>query len=265
MMIGKDFAPPERSKTEAPRERTLAVDVHGLTLWRATRAIVSDVSFSVQQGEVFGISGLLGAGKTEILEAIFGMSRYRREGEIRVAGHVRVFDSPERAAAAGLASVTEDRKKDGFVLNQSLEANLLLPSLSRAPGFPFYKHKRMHAWAATQARTSNVKHRSLAQDASTLSGGNQQKLIIGKWLMTRPRVLLLDEPTHGVDIAAKVEIYRQILAAACEGMKVIVASSEIDELMLLSDRILVICEGRTRGVLNREQFSGELLIGMASP
>ncbi|SAK67148.1 sugar ABC transporter ATP-binding protein [Caballeronia ptereochthonis] len=265
MMIGKDFAPPERTEAEAPQERPLAVDVRGLTLWGQARPLVSGVSFSVQQGEVFGISGLLGAGKTEILEAIFGVSQYRREGEIRVAGHARTIDSPDRAAAAGLAFVTEDRKKDGLVLDQSLEANLLLPSLSRAPGFPFYRRGRMHAWAASQAQSSNVKHRSLAQDASTLSGGNQQKLIIGKWLMTRPRILLLDEPTRGVDVAAKAEIYRQILAAAREGVTVIVASSEIDELMLLSDRILVMCEGRPRGVLTRDQFSGDVLIRMASP
>ncbi|SAL41526.1 ABC transporter [Caballeronia peredens] len=265
MMIGKDFAPPERTEAEAPQERPLVVDVRGLTLHGPARALVSDVSFSVQQGEVFGISGLLGAGKTEILEAIFGISPYRREGEIRVAGSARAIDSPDRAAAAGLAFVTEDRKKDGLVLDQSLEANLLLPSLSRVPGFPFYRRRRMHAWAASQARTSNVKHRSLAQDASTLSGGNQQKLIIGKWLMTTPRVLLLDEPTRGVDVAAKAEIYRQVLAAAREGVTVIVASSEIDELMLLADRILVMCEGRARGVLARERFAGDVLIKMASP
>jgi ribose transport system ATP-binding protein len=265
MMIGKDFAPPERTEAEAPQERPLAVDVRGLTLSGTARALVSDVSFAVQQGEVFGISGLLGAGKTEILEAIFGVSRYRRDGEIRVAGHARTVDSPDRAAAAGLAFVTEDRKKDGLVLDQSLEANLVLPSLSRAPGFPFYRRARMQAWASAQARASNVKHRNLAQDASTLSGGNQQKLIIGKWLMTKPRILLLDEPTRGVDVAAKAEIYRQILAAARDGVTVIVASSEIDELMLLSDRILVMCEGRARGVLTREQFSGDVLIKMASP
>ncbi|WP_250527267.1 sugar ABC transporter ATP-binding protein [Caballeronia sp. GAWG2-1] len=264
-MIGKDFAPPERSEAEAPRERACALDVCNLTLWNAARALVADVSFAVQEGEVFGISGLLGAGKTEILEAIFGVSPYRRDGEIRAAGHAHAFDSPDRAAAAGLAFVTEDRKKDGLVLDQSLEANLLLPSLSRAPGFPFYRRGKLHAWADAQAHASNVKHRSLAQDASTLSGGNQQKLIIGKWLMTKPRLLLLDEPTRGVDVAAKAEIYRQILAAAREGVTVIVASSEIDELMLLSDRILVMCEGRARGILPREQFSVDALVRMASP
>ena len=265
MMIGKDFAPPERTEAEAPQERPLAVDVRALTLSGPGRALVSNVSFAVQQGEVFGISGLLGAGKTEILEAIFGVSTWRREGEIRVAGHARTIDSPDRAAAAGLAFVTEDRKKDGLVLDQSLEANLVLPSLPRAPGFPFYRRSRMHAWADRQARASNVKHRNLSQDASTLSGGNQQKLIIGKWLMTKPRILLLDEPTRGVDVAAKAEIYRQILAAAREGVTVIVASSEIDELMLLSDRILVMCEGQARGILAREQFSGDMLVKMASP
>jgi ribose transport system ATP-binding protein len=265
MMIGKDFAPPERSETEAPLERAVAVDVRKLSLWNAARALVQDVSFAVEQGEVFGISGLLGAGKTEILEAIFGAWAYRREGEIQVGETTRASDSPRRAAAAGLAFVTEDRKKDGLVLDQSLESNLLLASLSRAPGFPFIKRKKLHVWAASQARASNVKHRSLGQNASTLSGGNQQKLIIGKWLMTKPRVLLLDEPTRGVDVAAKAEIYRQVLAAARDGVTVIVASSEIDELMLLSDRILVMCEGHSRGVLTREQFSGELLISMASP
>ncbi|MDR5760319.1 sugar ABC transporter ATP-binding protein [Caballeronia sp. LZ035] len=265
MMIGKDFAPPERTEAEAPQARPLAVEVRDLTLGSAARAPVTEVSFAVQQGEVFGISGLLGAGKTEILEAIFGVSPYRRAGEIRIAGQPRTIDSPDRAAAAGLAFVTEDRKKDGLVLDHSLEANLLLPSLSRAPGFPLYRRARMQAWAAAQARASNVKHRSLAQDASTLSGGNQQKLIIGKWLMTKPRILLLDEPTRGVDVAAKAEIYRQVLAAARGGVTVIVASSEIDELMLLCDRILVMCEGRARGVLTREQFSGDVLIRMASP
>ncbi|HKR45240.1 MAG TPA: ATP-binding cassette domain-containing protein, partial [Paraburkholderia sp.] len=196
---------------------------------------------------------------------IFGVSPYRREGEIHVAGSKRTIDSPDRAAAAGLAFVTEDRKKDGLVLDQSLEANLLLPSLSRAPGFPFYRRGRMQAWAGRQARASNVKHRNLAQDASTLSGGNQQKLIIGKWLMTKPRILLLDEPTRGVDVAAKAEIYRQILDAARSGVTVLIASSEIDELTLLCDRILVLCEGRAKQIVPRSDFSGDLLIDLASP
>ncbi len=265
MMIGKDFAPPEREVNDAPRSRNTVVDVGDLTLRAPARTMVRDVSFSVFEGEVFGLSGLLGAGKTELLEAIFGTSSYALDGNITVAGHRRPFRSPKEAAAAGLAFVTEDRKKDGLMLDHSLEANLLLPSLPRVPGFPFYRRGRLRTWAGEQARASRVKHRSLVQPARTLSGGNQQKLIIGKWLMTRPRILLLDEPTRGVDVAAKAEIYRQILEAASTGVTVIVASSEIDELMLLCDRILVLCEGRAKGILRRGEFSGDVLISLASP
>ncbi|MDR3101107.1 MAG: sugar ABC transporter ATP-binding protein [Paraburkholderia sp.] len=268
MMIGKDFAPPERGDDEAPRAQgasSTRVEVRNLTLWGPARAMVRDVSFSVLEGEVFGLSGLLGAGKTEVLEAIYGVSAYAQEGSIAVAGQRRSFRSPDEAAAAGLAFVTEDRKKDGLVLEQSLEANFMLPSLPRVPGFPFYLRRRLHGRVAEQARASRVKHRSLAQPANSLSGGNQQKLIIGKWLMTQPRILLLDEPTRGVDVAAKAEIYRQILDAARAGVTVLIASSEIDELTLLCDRILVLCEGRAKRILPRSDFSGDELIRLASP
>ncbi|MEM5450563.1 sugar ABC transporter ATP-binding protein [Paraburkholderia guartelaensis] len=265
MMIGKDFAPPERGADEAPRARSTSVEVRNLSLWGPARAMVRDVSFAVREGEVFGLSGLLGAGKTEVLEAIYGISAYQQEGAIAIAGRNRSFRSPNEAAESGLAFVTEDRKKDGLVLDQSLEANFVLPSLPRVPGFPFYRRRRLCGWAAEQARASRVKHRSLAQSASSLSGGNQQKLIIGKWLMTKPRILLLDEPTRGVDVAAKAEIYRQILDAARSGVTVLIASSEIDELTLLCDRILVLCEGRAKQIVPRSDFSGDLLINLASP
>lgn len=264
MMIGKDFAPPERAEDEAPHTRSTSIDVRHLTLWGPARAMVRDVSFEVLEGEVFGLSGLLGAGKTEVLEAIYGISAYAQEGSIAVAGQHRSIRSPNEAAAAGLAFVTEDRKKDGLVLEQSLEANFMLPSLPRVPGFPLYLRRRLCGRVAQQARASRVKHRSLAQPANSLSGGNQQKLIIGKWLMTRPRILLLDEPTRGVDVAAKAEIYRQILGAAREGVTVLIASSEIDELTLLCDRILVLCEGRAKRILPRGEFSGDALISLAS-
>ncbi|MEX3927038.1 sugar ABC transporter ATP-binding protein [Paraburkholderia sp. BR10936] len=265
MMIGKDFAPPERGADEAPRARSTSVEVRNLSLWGPARAMVRDVSFAVREGEVFGLSGLLGAGKTEVLEAIYGISAYQQEGAIAIAGRNRSFRSPNEAAESGLAFVTEDRKKDGLVLDQSLEANFVLLSLPRVPGFPFYRRRRLCGWAAEQARASRVKHRSLAQSASSLSGGNQQKLIIGKWLMTKPRILLLDEPTRGVDVAAKAEIYRQILDAARSGVTVLIASSEIDELTLLCDRILVLCEGRAKQIVPRSDFSGDLLINLASP
>jgi ribose transport system ATP-binding protein len=265
MMIGREFVTEQHAGSAALDERDIAVDVAGLTLRGEQRPVVEDVSFSVRRGEVFGLSGLLGAGKTEILEALFGVSPFEVEGQLGVNGHPRGFASPAEAVAAGVALVTEDRKKDGLLLDQSVEANLLLPSLRRADGFPFIRLRRMQARAREQARASNVKHHDGEQIVSTLSGGNQQKLIIGKWLLTHPDVLLLDEPTRGVDIAAKAEIYNQILDAAREGLTVVVASSEIEELMLLCDRILVLCEGRMTGLVAREAFSVERLVELAAP
>lgn len=265
MMIGKDFQAPVRGAGEGPMAARTLIDVRSLSLRGPGRPIVDSVSFSVVEGQVFGISGLLGAGKTEILEALFGVSPHAMEGEIRIGEHAGGFRRPDQAVDAGLAFVTEDRKKDGLMLDRSIEANLSLPSLSRIAGFPLYRRGAMLPLLAARALRSNIKHRSLEQPVNVLSGGNQQKLIIGKWLMTKPRILLLDEPTRGVDVAAKSEIYSQILDAAREGLTVVVASSEIDELMLLCDRIMVLCEGRMKAILAKPDFSGEALVRLASP
>jgi ribose transport system ATP-binding protein len=265
LMIGRRFITGQRAEPVSRSEAEMAVEVAGLTLRGEQRPVVEDVSFGVRRGEVFGLSGLLGAGKTEILEALFGVSPFELEGRVHVNGRTRRFASPAEAVAAGVALVTEDRKKDGLLLDQSVEANLLLPSLRRAEGFPFIRLRRMQARARAQAQASNVRHRDGEQIVSTLSGGNQQKLIIAKWLLTQPDVLLLDEPTRGVDIAAKAEIYQQILAAAREGLTVVVASSEIEELMLLCDHILVLCEGRMTGLVARDAFSVEKLVELAAP
>jgi ribose transport system ATP-binding protein len=187
------------------------------------------------------------------------------EGEIEMGAARRMLATPAAAGEAGVAFVTEDRKKDGLLLEQSVEANVMLPSLADSAGFPFYRRRAAAQRVAAQAKASNVKYRGVEQTVATLSGGNQQKLIIGKWLMTRPVILLLDEPTRGVDVAAKGEIYSQILQAARGGLTVVVASSEIDELMLLCDRILVLCEGRAAGVLERAEFSAGQLVRLASP
>jgi ribose transport system ATP-binding protein len=265
MMIGKDFVAAHRGEGELRAAAGTMIAVHGLTLHGEHRPVVDNVSFTVRQGEIFGLSGLLGAGKTEILEALFGVSTYRVEGEIEIGVARRTFVTPAAAVEAGLAFVTEDRKKDGLLLDQSVEANFMLPNLAGITGFPFYRHRAVARRVATQAKASNVKYRGVDQTVATLSGGNQQKLIIGKWLMTHPTILLLDEPTRGVDVAAKGEIYSQILQAARDGLTVVVASSEIDELMLLCDRILVLCEGRAAGVLHRPEFSAEQLVKLASP
>jgi ribose transport system ATP-binding protein len=265
MMIGKSFVATHRGEGEVRAAAATMIAVRELTLRGEHRPVVDQVSFEVRRGEVFGLSGLLGAGKTEILESLFGVSRYRVEGGIEIGAARRRFTAPAAAVAAGVAFVTEDRKKDGLLLEQSVEANLMLPNLAGIAGFPFYRRRAAAQRVAARAKASNVKCRGVGQIVATLSGGNQQKLIIGKWLMTQPAILLLDEPTRGVDVAAKGEIYTQILQAARGGLTVVVASSEIDELMLLCDRILVLCEGRATGVLERAGFSAEHLVKLASP
>ncbi|MGF6469285.1 sugar ABC transporter ATP-binding protein [Paraburkholderia youngii] len=265
MMIGKNFVAPHRESGEVRAAADTMIAVRDLTLHGEHRPVVDCVSFEVRRGEVFGLSGLLGAGKTEILEALYGVSPYRVEGAVEIGSERRAFKTPADAVEAGVAFVTEDRKKDGLIVDQSVEANLVLPSLAQVEGFPFYRPRVIARRVAAQAKASNVKYGGASQPVATLSGGNQQKLIIGKWLMTQPAILLLDEPTRGVDVAAKAEIYSQILQAARSGLTVVVASSEIDELMLMCDRILVLCEGRGRGVLEREAFSADELIKLASP
>ncbi|MDB5787078.1 MAG: sugar transporter ATPase component [Caballeronia mineralivorans] len=265
MMIGKNFVATHRGEGELRAAAETIITIRNLTLHGEHRPVVNNVSFAVCQGEVFGLSGLLGAGKTEILEALFGVSAYRVEGDIEIGIARRPFATPAAAVEAGLAFVTEDRKKDGLLLDQSVEANFMLPNLADIAGFPFYRRRAAARRVTAQAKASNVKYRSVEQSVATLSGGNQQKLIIGKWLMTHPAILLLDEPTRGVDVAAKGEIYSQVLQAARDGLTVVVASSEIDELMLLCDRILVLCEGRVAGVLDRPAFSAAQLVKLASP
>lgn len=265
MMIGKNFVAPHREAGELRGAADTMIAVRDLTLHGEHRPVVDHVSFEVRRGEVFGLSGLLGAGKTEILETLFGVSSYRVEGAIEIGPARRAFTTPAAAVEAGVAFVTEDRKTDGLLLEDSVEANFVLPSLARVDGFPFYRRRAIARRVTAQAKSSNVKCGGVAQTVTTLSGGNQQKLIIGKWLMTQPDILLLDEPTRGVDVAAKSEIYSQILQAARAGLTVVVASSEIDELMLMCDRILVLCEGRAAGVLERAAFSAGQLVKLASP
>ncbi|GAB2912295.1 sugar ABC transporter ATP-binding protein [Paraburkholderia jirisanensis] len=265
MMIGKHFVAPQREAGAVRAAAGAMISVRELTLAGEHRPVVDRVSFDVRRGEVFGLSGLLGAGKTEILETLYGVSSYRVAGTIEIGAARRMFRTPAEAVEAGVAFVTEDRKKDGLLVDQSVEANLMLPSLAHIEGFPFYRRRVAARRVAAQSRASNVKHGGASEPVATLSGGNQQKLIIGKWLMTQPAILLLDEPTRGVDVAAKAEIYNQILQAARAGLTVVVASSEIDELMLMCDRILVLCEGRAAGVLERSAFSAEQLVKLASP
>ncbi|MBV8376480.1 MAG: sugar ABC transporter ATP-binding protein, partial [Verrucomicrobia bacterium] len=270
MMVGRElqevFA---RGKSEtATREPVLEVDRLRLENPAPTLArsmLVQNVSFVVGAGEVFGIAGLLGAGRTEILEVLFGLHPGSSGGEIRVAGKRIRLSSPVDAKAAGIALVTEDRKRDGLVLGAGIDRNAELAVLRTIAAFGLVSLNEELALANRTIRDLGIQASGPRQVAGTLSGGNQQKLVIGKWLLTEPRVLLLDEPTRGIDVGAKAEIYRFVGKLAEQGLAIVLVSSELPELTLLSDRILVLCEGRPTALLTREQFSHETILEYASP
>lgn len=227
--------------------------------------LVDGVSFDVAGGEVLGLAGLMGAGRSEVLETIFGAQTTASGGQTMIDGRPIAIHSPADAKQAGLALVTEDRKRDGLVLDAGVDFNLALPVLKSLAAAMFVSRKAEKDLAVRQIRSLGIRARNPRQAAGTLSGGNQQKVILGKWLETNPRVLLLDEPTRGIDVGAKAEIYRLIQELKERGLAIVLASSELPELMALSDRILVLREGQPTACLSKGGFSPDLIMDYASP
>ncbi|HEY0074275.1 MAG TPA: sugar ABC transporter ATP-binding protein, partial [Abditibacteriaceae bacterium] len=221
------------------------------------------LSFEVRAGEIVGIAGLVGAGRTELMEALFGIES-PRSGTIRVNGKPVEIHSPIDAIRAGLALVPEDRKGQGLILEMAIRENVGLPNLRRTQrsGFLNFKGEREISRGAIQSL--NVKAAHDGQAVQLLSGGNQQKVVLGKWLAMSPRVFLLDEPTRGVDIGAKQEIYQLMETLAAQGAAILFASSEMTEILGISDRVLVMHEGRLAGELARDQQSEEAVMQLAT-
>ncbi|MER9136640.1 sugar ABC transporter ATP-binding protein [Mesorhizobium sp. M0830] len=234
-------------------------DAHG---WRT---VIDGVGFDLAAGEILGIGGLLGSGRTEILEAIFGSSDGRTGGEIQVDGRPVDIRSPRDARRLGIALVTEDRKTQGLHLQASISDNVALPLVGSLARFGIRSLAGEQGLARQAVKSLGIRCQDIDQPAGTLSGGNQQKVVIGKWLATRPRVLLLDEPTRGIDVGAKREIYDLIFKLARDGLAIAVISSELPELLHLSDRILVMADGRQTGILSRDAASEEAIMRLAAP
>ena len=232
---------------------------------RGWRRVLHGVSFDLRRGEILGIGGLLGSGRTEILESIFGAARGWRTGEIAIDGEPAEINSPSDACRLGLALVTEDRKARGLHLASTVRDNLALASVGSLSRFGVRSFAGETAVAAKMVERLSVRCNDLEQLVAALSGGNQQKVVIGKWLATEPRVLLLDEPTRGIDVGAKQEIYELVFGLAARGLGVVVVSSEMPELLLLSDRVLVMCEGRQTGILARAETTEEEIMRLAAP
>jgi rhamnose transport system ATP-binding protein len=222
-----------------------------------------DISFSVRRGEIVGFAGLVGAGRTEVARVLFGIDT-RDAGEIRLAGVAVTYQSPSEAMTGGIAYLPEDRHQDGLVLDFSIAQNVTLPILPRL--FP-----RLLVRASTERRVGdeytrqfNVRMTGVDQLVGALSGGNQQKVVLAKWLASKPRVLILDEPTRGIDIGAKVEVHRIIGELAASGLGIILISSDLPEVLAMSDRILVLHEGRLTAEIPRDQASEERVMFAAT-
>ena len=260
MMVGRsiDAIYPVRA---SPPAADVALSVYGLT----QPGIAEDISFEIRSGEVVGLAGLMGSGRSELARMIFGLDRFSK-GRIIVSGRTLDDPTPAKAMAAGIAFLTEDRRGEGLLMDFTIAENLVLASLESVAGkFGFLTSSRITGVSADMAKAVHLStDRVDATQVKHLSGGNQQKVVIGKWLRRQPKIFILDEPTRGIDVGAKQEVYRIINALVEAGSAVLLISSEIEELIGLSDRILTISRGELTGSFERDNFDREAIMTAAA-
>ena len=264
-MAGRDVKTSKKSSSATADE---VLRVEGIRLNHPTRpgdVLVNHVSFRLRKGEVLGIFGLMGAGRTELLECLFGLHGNTSTGKILVKGRQAVIESPNDAIAHGFALVPEDRKNDGLVISMSVGENASLASLDRVERFGLLSRRVEREHVQPFVTRFRVKSPSLWTSINNLSGGNQQKVILAKWLATEPTVLMMDEPTRGIDVQSKNEIYTLINELTAEGLSILVVSSELPEVMTVCDRILVLCEGYAAKEFDREDATEEAIMDAALP
>jgi rhamnose transport system ATP-binding protein len=257
LMVGRELS----AEAPGPGTRTAAVALEALRLG-SSKAGVHDVSLTLHAGEIVGLFGLVNSGRTELARVLAGLTP-ADAGEVRLGGAAATLDSPRRAAALGIAHVPEDRRQHGVIAPMSVAANCTLAVLPRIRRHGLLDRERELALARGYVERLRVKTASLDAEVATLSGGNQQKVALARALATGPKVLILDEPTQGVDVGAKAEIHAQIVALAAEGLAVLAISSEVPELLALCDRIAVMCDGTVVDVLERPQATPERLLALA--
>jgi inositol transport system ATP-binding protein len=258
MMVGRELTQlfPKHNR---PTDR-VALSVKNLSL----AGTFSDVSFDVRAGEILGIAGLVGSRRTEVAETIFGLRR-ASSGEILIDGVPVVIDAPSTAIDRGMALLTEDRKVSGLFLPLSVQDNMEVTTLNgRFIKMGFVRQRKLLAACTAMADTLRVKTPDLVEPVQNLSGGSQQKVLVGRWLLTSPRILILDEPTRGIDVGAKADIHRLISGLAEEGAAVLMISSEMPEILGMSDRVMVMREGRTAGILDRREANQVELMRLAA-
>lgn len=254
MMIGREMKGYFIDKTNTPGETILEVR-------HLNNASVEDVSFELRRGEVLGFGGLIGSGRTEVLRAIFGIDPY--EGEVLLNGQVIHNRTPEEAIKRGFSFVPEDRKDQGLILEHSVLQNTVLSILDVLSRFGVASHRKEVAVGKKYVSELSIKTASLSTKAKMLSGGNQQKIVLAKALASNPGIILLDEPTRGVDVGAKSEIYKIINDLACKGFAILMVSSELPELLAVSDRIVVMHEGKVSGTVDAKTATEQTIMEMA--
>jgi ribose transport system ATP-binding protein len=254
MMVGRELLAEEHHShiTEA-----VSVEIRNLTTHR-----IRDVSFDLHTGEVLGVAGLVGSGRTELLRAISGADRVT-SGTVRVDGTTLTLSNPRAAIAAGIGLLPEERKREGIIPGRSVTSNMALPSMARFSKVGIINHRKLKRTAEDLLKRVNLRPFQLDRQIKLFSGGNQQKAIIARWLAAGSRILLFDEPTRGIDVGAKSEIYHLIEDLAREGHSVIVVSSELPEVIRVSDRVLVMRDGRIVTELGRDQLSEETIVSHA--
>ena len=267
-MVGREIAALNYVPHSVPSNSPPRLKARGLCLPSPVgsgRPALKDIDFELRPGEVLGVAGLLGAGRTELLEALFGASHVPPTGDITLEGKPARFKHPGEAIKAGVALVTEDRKTLGLFDAMTVSENITIANLGKFIRWgDFVNRSRERYGVADQITKLSIKTDGPSANVMSLSGGNQQKCILGRWLLTDPKVLLLDEPTRGIDVGAKSEIYALIRRLAAEGMAVVMTSSELPELLAVSDRILVLCEGRVTAILARSEATEENIMQAAT-
>jgi len=257
LMVGRDIDALFLKEVVPIGESVLAVD-------RLTRhGVVEDVSFDLRRGEILGFAGLVGAGRTETMRLIFGADA-KDSGYIWLDGHEVEIGSPQDALRHGIGLVPEDRANQGLVIENSVLFNMIMPTLARFARLGWVRRGLARRAATVYVDRLRVRTPSMEQTVKNLSGGNQQKVVLAKWLMVNPKALILDEPTRGIDVGAKAEIHQLMVELAKQGIGIIMISSEMPEVLAMSDRIVVMHEGRIAGILQRDEATQERIMAYAS-
>ncbi len=266
-MVGRELTRTDEAPAARPAEdASIVLSLDRVTVRAAERnrrPRADDISLTVRAGEIVGLAGLAGSGNSDLLLGLFGAYGRCTAGTIQVNGASYRPTAPRRAIRRGLALVTNDRQRTGLVLSMSVAANATLAALPRVSPWGWMRPSRELRLAGENARSLRLRAASLRQSVATLSGGNQQKVVLARWINTQPRVILLDEPTRGVDIGAKEEIYQLMRAWRAAGHALILITSEMPELLMLSDRILVMHRGRAAALLERKEATQERILSAA--